>query len=341
MSQKPQNHISREVWDLLIQISDPEKSMPDVADFSDRCIFTILDLARNHGVIEIVGQKLCVWLSERGFFNEVQALAEERQQLVAKTMLLDYHAHELIDRFRREEIHAEIVKGPVFADLLYKNRGQRTYSDIDFLVKSEDIVGANQVAKEYGLRADESQWHVSEQKLEYKWFLTTATLNILIEIQGNLVHRPSLRKHAGFGYQEYLVANHLGTSPFIKLLITAVVHTAFSDKFEILKVLIDVLQACRKLSPSDYESLKLVVRSLSFELEIGVTVYLVAKLFNDENAHRIAALFEKVGAVQVGRMLITPNVIYASQYGLWPARAVLAKVLFRSIQKFPRQRFAV
>ena len=98
-------------------------------------------------------------------------------------------------------------------------------------------------------------------------------------------------------------------------------------------MLVDVLQACRRLTPLDDIGLKLVVRQLQIELEVVTTVNLVANLFDDANAYRIAALFENVFHAKLSSRLITSDVIYASRYKRVPLRSGLQRLLFRIMQK--------
>ena len=329
----PPHHFSWNNWELLVQLSDPEKTAPDLVNASEKCVKNVLEAARMHGVIEIVGRKLTPWFTNKGLESEIALLTQERQQLIAKTMLLDHHGNALSDMFSQYGIHSEIVKGPTFSNLLYKNREDRIYSDIDFLVKIDDVDRANRVIKDYGFVIGDKQLAAAERTLEYQWVLKTATLDILIEIQADLIHSPSLRRHVGYGYWEHTVADRFNVSPLVKLLLTAIMHTACSNKFGVLKVLVDVLQACRRLTPLDDIGLKLVVRQLQIELEVVTTVNLVANLFDDANAYRIAALFENVFHAKLSSRLITSDVIYASRYKRVPLRSGLHRLLFRIMQK--------
>lgn len=332
MPSAPHLYLSPKYWELLVALSDPEKAVPNITDTSEKHINSLLNAAREHGVIEIVGRKLTPWYKNNGLEHAVALLAHERQQLIAKTMLLDHHGKALSDIFGQLGIRSQIIKGPSFSGL-YKNRDDRVYSDIDFLVEIDDIGRANRVAQEYGLVIGDKQLAAAEHTLEYQWRLQTPTLNILIEIQADLVHSPSLRRHVRYGYREHLATDQFEVSPTVKLLLTAIMHTACSHKFGMLRPLVDVLQACRKLTPLDDIGLKLVVQELQYELEVGTTASLVAKIFDDAHAYRIASLFESLPQVKTSNLLITPETVYACRHNRWPLRAGLSRSLFRIMQK--------
>ena len=101
----PPHHFSWNNWELLVQLSDPEKTAPDLVNASEKCVKNVLEAARMHGVIEIVGRKLTPWFTNKGLESEIALLTQERQQLIAKTMLLDHHGNALSDMFSQYGIH--------------------------------------------------------------------------------------------------------------------------------------------------------------------------------------------------------------------------------------------
>lgn len=330
--------LSRDDWALLLRLADPEREPGDLSSVTNQTLFRVLAAARERGVAEILLRKLDSWLKDHGSLSAehqalIESLRQDKMQLVAKTMLLDHHAKAISSLFRQQEVRAEIVKGPSFSDALYANRGDRIYSDIDFLVALEDQPKANMILQDYGALMSEEKKNEALHTLEYPWVLPTSTIKILIELQGDLIHSPRLRRHVRYGYREHTVADEMGAPETLKLLIAAVIHTSCGNKFNVLKVFVDVLQACRKIQESDHSKLVELAKKLRLEFEIGTTLNLVARLFKDEQTHKLSELFSRRSDVRIGGWLISSETIYQAREWRFPVVSGIKRQLFRSLQK--------
>ena len=329
--------LSRRQWETLLTLADPEAAPPGQADKPED-ISNIVLAAFRHGLLPIVGRKL------RKLDIPLDALDSEAQEilknfehdamhLVGRTMLLDHHAQKLTSLFLENGVRAQIVKGPAFSNRLYKERAERVYSDIDFLVAPEDLEKANQIMRGYGFEITDTALEKAKVTLEHPWVLKTNSIPLLVELQGNLVHTQDMRRHLSYGYFEHTAADRLGAPEPVKLLTTAVMHTACSNRFDSLRVLVDVLQASRQLEPNDYPKFLETVNAIGAVLEVGTTLSLTADLFRDSKTRQAAQLFKSNPAVRLGNRLIREYTLYEPEGKRFPVAAWFKRKAFRKLQK--------
>lgn len=317
----------------LARLADPEAAVPD-AVLADRAVLgRLLAAAEAHGVLPIVGRKLRA-AGVSGLPDQVTALLEDAHRALVlatgQSMLLDHHARRLRQRFTAAGVVAATVKGADFADHLYRQRSDRPYTDVDFLVAPDDLARANRIVAEAGFSRPRKRWDNSARDQEYKWFLD-GNAKVLVELHGNLVHYPALRRRLSFGHADYLAAST--ASERVGRLLVAVVHGACGHKFHRLNLLVDVLQAVRRLTGADEAILDAVAARLGTRLEVAVTLGLVGELFGEARATRLAARHLDHRAVRLGHRLITPATVLAAPAG--SVRSRLRRHAFRQLQQLP------
>jgi hypothetical protein len=226
-------------------------------------------------------------------------------------MLLDRHARKIFRRFAEAGVEAAIVKGPTFADTLYRDRSDRPFTDIDFLIPAEHLEAANRLIPDLGFVRPQKTWDNSDRDREYKW-LASGNSSVLIELHGDLVHYPMLRRQVSFGYRGLAaVENGVRNRPAAMLMV-AVVHAACGHKFHQLSLLVDVLQAVRRLTVAEAEWFVEATVSMGARLEAAVTLDLVSRLFGEPQAAELSSRLGGHWAIRLGHRLIGPEVILAT-----------------------------
>lgn len=312
-------------WDLdgtLAYLADPEKPGLDVEDAALR--HGLLELARAHGVDTIVQRKL----------GGDYAAAGDQEMLyrIGQAMLLNRLRHEIEGAFAASAVPASVVKGPVFAGKLYRVQGDRLYTDIDVMVGQDAIGRANAVMKELGyVRGDGGDG--IRGNMEYK-FGHPQHRNVLIELHGDMVHYPLLRRRAPFGRRELLRAGDGDSEAPAALLATAIVHATLGHKFERLSMLVDVLQAARHLPQADYRRFADTLSAMRLALECAVSLGVAARIFGDPAATELSKLFHGGVKGHAGTLLVTRRAVIGAQEK--PAHASwLRRKSFRMIQYMP------
>ncbi len=321
---------------LLVRLADPEAPPADPAAEAPR-LAQILAAAEQHGVMAIVVRKCSArdTAAEALATNAVSPLERYRARLVGavgRSMLLARQRGIICERFAKAGIDAVVVKGPVFAELLYSNQSDRPFTDIDFLVRPRSLEAANSLMGTLGFTRPQKPWDNSRRDREYKW-LMDANQSIMVELHGDLVHDRMLRRRVSFGFDELRqVEAGVANSP-AALLMTAIVHAAGGHKFHRLSLLVDVLQAARGLAAEDEEQFVTASGAIGARLEAAVTLHLVGRLFDEPRAVRLASRFGEDWAIRLGRRLISPDAIVA---GYADDRAVSwwRRHGFRTLQQF-------
>jgi hypothetical protein len=336
MTNTPSAHpfLGQDEGRLLTWLADPEASLPSLPDAA--ALSRIIIAADRHGVMAMVGRKLAAAAIPSGGLTAVAAEllarhAHRHMLAVGQAMLLDYHGQRLARRFESEGVAAAIVKGPVFASRLYHDRCDRPFTDVDFLIAPETMARANEIIAGEGFTRPMKRWDNADRDQEYKWLLD-GNSSVLVELHGNLVHYPRLRRRISFGYRECRLAFEAAGDGRIADLMVAIVHSACGHKFHRLNMLVDVLQAARRLAPGDEAALSQVADRLAARLEVAVTLGVVGELFADERLVGLAGAVSDHWAVRVGRGLIKAETVLSAQ--AVPGRAShLRRHLFRQFQQ--------
>ncbi len=306
----------------LACLADPEKPAIEVGDAVLR--EQLMQLARAHGVDGIVWRKFGGSLGAAG--------DEEMLHRIGRAMLLNRLRHEIDAAFAASGVQASVVKGPVFAAKLYSVCGDRLYTDIDLMVEHGALETANAVMKELGyVREDGGQG--PRRSLEYK-FVHPDHRHVLIELHGDMVHYPLLRRRAAFGRDELLRAGEGDAEAAGALLATAIVHATLGHKFERLSMLVDVLQAARHLPQADYRSFAGTLCAMRLGLECAVCLAVTARLFHDPASAELERLFDAGLKGRFGKMLLTPRTLIATQ-GETARGSWLRRKSFRLVQYLP------
>ena len=291
--------VSQELALLLCRLADPEDSSSGQIAISNGAVDQLIGLASGHGVLPIVLRKL-----------RRQAPAAARADMtlrIGQALLLERKAEAVCAKLRDAGVAFSIVKGPVFAQRLYEFQADRPFTDIDILISPDDLAPASNIMRDEGFRPDRKDfWDNSHRDMEFKWTLAD-NRSVLFELHTNLVHYPRLRRRVSFGYEELVDAGRGDPLAPEALLCVAIVHASCGHKFHRLQMIIDVLQAGRRLPDEKIEDFIDAAKRIRLAPEAAVTLSLAGRLFQD---HRIAMLANHFGngpVSRIGRRLITPD----------------------------------
>jgi hypothetical protein len=209
-------------------------------------------------------------------------------------------------------VPASVVKGPVFARRLYSVRGDRLYTDIDLLVEDGAMGRAIATMGELGYAREDGLQDGLRRSMEYK-FTHPKHGNVLIELHGDMVHYPMLRRRAAFGRRELLLAGDGDGEAPGALLATAIVHATLGHKLDRLIMLVDVLQAARRLPQADQGRFAETLAGLRLGLECAVCLGLTARLFGDAATAELAGRFRSGPRHRLGKLLVPPRAVIAAQ----------------------------
>ena len=308
----------------LARLADPEAPAPATPEPDRKAL---LELARPHGVENILWRKFGAGIDAPGGAGTLHR--------VGQAMLLDGLRRDISAALAARGVPACVVKGPVFAERLYAVPGDRLFGDVDLLVDPVFMEEAIRAMEELGYVRQGKTWDNSRRDMEYK-FGHPRHPTALIELHGDLVHYPQLRKRAGFGLRELLAAGDGDGQAPAALLATAIVHATLGHKLDRLVMLVDVLQAVRNLPPQDYDRAAAALAGLRLDLECAVCLSVVARLFCDDAVAALADRFPAGAAARLGRLLVSPGAAVHAQgrgrrRGSWARRKT-----FRLLQRLAR-----
>lgn len=262
---------------ILCALSDPERKTPDVPD---EVLPALVDKARLHGVSPVVLRKL-EGNRDPAILQDMRIDVEARVVLTLKLRLLAAQISRFVDE---NDLDAAIIKGPVFAEKLYSIRGDRPFTDLDVLCAEDARLRVGAHLSDAGfVQAKRPLFDRSETNMEEKW-VRGGSPQLMVELHGDLVHYSALRRRTRFSYPDLMRID--GTMPDAPLCLffTSVVHAALGHKFHQLRLMVDVLQAFRRLSEADRRALAVVARKMRLRIETANCLRLIAELFSEEDA---------------------------------------------------------
>lgn len=299
---------------LFAALADPEREA-DPQDWTDeQAALRMLSVARLHGVLPIVWRKFRTMPSSSDlgetFRAEMQRTGTAVTLMAGQSLLLRHHSRNITAAFAEAGIPAAIVKGPVFAERLYRMSTDRPFTDIDLLTAPENLARANASLPALGFVALTKQvWDRSDSNQEYKWGRSDNP-NVLIELHGNLVHYASFRRLLSYSYADLMRAGDGDPNAPAALLMTAVIHGACGHKFHRLQFAVDIVQAARALPDADLPLLDRAARAIGAELELAVSLNLAGKLFGDRRALDLAQRFSSGFTAALSKRLVSPAAVH-------------------------------
>ncbi|MEX3011353.1 nucleotidyltransferase family protein [Hoeflea sp. TYP-13] len=300
-----------ELKQVLRALADPQASAPPTETCLNIAPQDLFDAVRHHGIEPAALPKLLEALPQEPPYVALIDGVRERQFLAnAKCLNLEAHAKRIMLAIEGAGLQAKIVKGPVFTSALYEKASDRPFTDIDILAHPSAVRAIAPLLKDAGFfHSRRWIWDKSRSHMEQKWVLLEDPA-IVIELHGNLVHNAGLRRHISFGFDEYMTVAGGGDFPAAAHFMTAVIHASASHKFNRLQLLVDVLQAVRRLEDRDVEHLDQVLDQLGARLEALVCLDLVDALFDNFTATQAQEKLSGRRDYRRCRRLVTADAVF-------------------------------
>jgi hypothetical protein len=277
------DRLSQRQCEVLSVLADPEAQTLQTDALSAFSAADLFAVAEMHGVSQLIYRKIKASdASTSAAMSQFLKIEKEAYRIQSGVMLdLSFRGNELGKALNAANIHHRTVKGLTFANDLYDNANDRPYTDIDIVLPLEQLVNATHIAKGLGyIPAEKAILDHSESNQEIKLLRPNAP-HVLIELHGNLVHMRALRRVKKIGWPELSIA-YDWKSPFVGHFIIAVTHAALGHKFHNLKLMVDCLQALRRLGRDDLPYLGQMVRRFKLELEVATVLNLCDAIFVDQ-----------------------------------------------------------
>ena len=295
---------------LLCQLADPQKPAPSTEELLSFDPQQLFDAITHHGIAPVALPKLVETLpQEPPYVGLIDSMRESQFLANAHCLNLEAVAKRVMLAIDRAGLQATLVKGPVFTVALYDRASDRPFTDVDILVHRSAAREIGVLLKDAGFnRRGHRIWHRSASNLAQKW-VGRDDPSVLVELHGNLVHYAGLRRRVSFGYDEYRTASGNGEFPAVANFMTAVIHASAGHKFHRLQLLVDVLQALRRLDETDVEHLVRVLPQLRARLEVLLCLDLVDVLFDEPAAKRVMERLSAGRDYRHSRRLVTADAI--------------------------------
>jgi hypothetical protein len=291
----------------LLHCADPRGSRLDAPRrmLAPGAARELVTQAEAHGVLPAVLRNFTP-LSADPALGGVAAEAQARYRGARAFVLLLRSEHEGLAA-AAAGLPMAVIKGPVFARMLYPRPELRTFTDIDVLVApaAAPRLATLLTARGFAL-ADEAGAAV---RREWKW-VNRENPSLMIEVHTDVVHAPSLRAGLSLTYDD--LAEDAETPA--GCLLIAIVHGAFSHGFERLQHVVDVCQAARALATAEDERrFETLVERTSARYAAAVSLDLAGRAFAEPRCQQIAQALGPQRRVRMARWLIDRSVLTSTK----------------------------
>ena len=229
---------------------------------------------------------------------------------VARAVVLADTARDLLDLAAKAGLPVALVKGADFAQAAYGGLHNRTFTDVDLLIRRDaepalgDILaGLGFVSQEPPLR------HAS--RTERKWTKAHPHAGtILVEVHTDMVHTPELRRHMSLTYDTYNDPAKGGVTPAARLIMAAL-HGATSHLFARLQYVVDGLMIARM--GVDPKELAERARLSGARLPLATTLRLAAEIYGCPHSRELFHTLKPVPWSRVERRIMTAALVISSK----------------------------
>ncbi len=306
-SEHRQRASRRIVGDWLIHCADPTgprtaspRRMLSLAEAAE-----LVTQAEAHGVLPAVLRHCPAFAEDDPAFGVVKTDALTRYRAaLGYALMLRHHGEALITA--ASGLPVTMIKGAVFARLLYPAPSLRPYTDIDLLVGRDAVSRVSALLAAHGFELAE-QGNEPDCR-EWKW-LHRENDALMVEVQTDLVHAPSLSQALSLTYED--IAG-IDQTPAAQLII-AVIHGSLGGHFDKLRHAVDICQAARALATAADEHCfeDLVVRT-GARLAAKTGLALAGGLFNEPRCLDVARALGPQRHAGLARLLIDRSVVIST-----------------------------
>ena len=268
--------------------------------------------AIHHSVLPAVARRLRADERLSGKRPMPAIVSEQLTGLAARSLILAHQGDRVVAGLAAAGIPATLVKGPIFARRLYPDPALRPFSDIDVLVPPKVRAESRSVMTGLGFRLSEQEKRAGLDYHEDQWGLPGRD-DVLIEIQDDLVHAPSL-EGMSLSYDELVDAGGGDPKAATALLMIGAVHGAIGHQFEALRFAVDVCQAARGVAgPIDVDALVAVAGRNRTKLALALALDLAGRVFAEPACIDLADRLGDPPGRSLCRILLSPATVLRAQ----------------------------
>jgi len=258
----------------------------------------------------------------------------------AVSMIIRRQIGQVLQAFAERSIPAVVIKGPEFADRLYRDPSLRSFTDGDLLVGRESFEQAKQIMEQLGYSAKPTAMKYQAGYGEQS-FIRPGGGSMAVEIHWNLVNSPTMRRGVSVelsdlqfeaakgaaGGHEGLPGRRLSAGA---LLLIAAVHAAAGHVFDRLQPLCDVCQAAREAAGEiDAAWLAETAKRTGAGLAVRAALELAGELLNEPRCSRLLAELHTPAGPAAWRLLINSSMVLRGGGGIDSVR----RNIFRAMLK--------
>ena len=271
-------------------------------------------LVRNLGVVLRTAPDTLITGAPEAIASATSSLLAHANELrlldVARAILLADIAYYLLDLAAKAGLPVALVKGADFAQAAYGGLHNRTFTDVDLLVRRDAEAALSDILAGLGFMSQEPPLKHAN-RTERKWTKPHPHAGtILVEVHTDMVHAPELRRHMSLTYDAYGDPAKGGVTPAARLIMAAL-HGATSHLFARLQYVVDGLMIAR-LGVNAKELAERAKLS-GARLPLATTLRLAAEIYGCLHSRELFDALQPVPWSRVERRIMTAAMVISSK----------------------------
>ncbi|WP_421853085.1 nucleotidyltransferase family protein [Oricola sp.] len=247
---------------------------------------------------------------------------------VGRAMLLASAASDILDAVADAGLPVVLVKGVDFAENAYGGLNNRTFSDIDLLVRPDAEDNLGEILQIFGFTLHEPKERLIANT-ERQWTRADSFGGwIVVDVHTDMVHAPELRARQTLTYDLYADPRQGGVSPASRLVLAAL-HGATSHLFGRLQYVVDGLMIVR-MGVDPAELRERALRSGAV-LPVATLLRLAADLYGCQASAGLLQSLPPIRWSGLEKRLITGSMVVsakdADRWRLLPQRFLYRRLL--------------
>lgn len=264
----------------------------------------LIDQASAHGVICALLRHFPPFAEDTVFEPFKEKARSRHRDGLGWNMVLRSHGEAVMAE--ASELPVTVVKGPVFARKIYPEPAFRSYGDIDLLAAPQAVASLGEILKTHGFELVNSSPETDPQ--EWSW-LHRENDKLLIEVQTDLVHAPSLRRAFSLTY-DTIADDPQGPAA---LLLIALLHGALGQHYSKLQHIVDICQAVRALDgDSERRRFEILIERANTRFICVTGLELAGRILAEPRCLELARMLGSVRYGRLASLLIDRSVVMST-----------------------------
>ena len=170
-------------WNIILEAARPRPDTQRLGELLNRCPdwTRLLALAEQHSLLPLLTQRALPISEQRVSAEFRESLQEQQRSHTIFALRLVAELLRVLDRLAAAGVEAVVIKGPALSTRCYGDPCLRQYSDLDLIVRTQDIGRCTEIMQKLGYEARIPGQAIRAGKIPGEYAFRQASTHLLVE----------------------------------------------------------------------------------------------------------------------------------------------------------------